>query len=374
MNTKVSKVAHLLIIFALVLLGLVAAQSLLIPIVFAILFAFLCRPLCNFLERHKVPRIIANFVPFILLFVFLIAFNYFIGTQFFALIMELGEIKTSPIAKFDHLCDWVEKNLAISVSMTKDISQSLLNRLENIALSNNPLTILPAFGAFIIYAFLILLYRSALKNFLLVQFPKSSRAHVREVFAQIQQVTQQYLLGLLAVVAFLTITASLGLWLVGLPYPIFWGGLSASLTVIPYVGTFIGAILPFLYALTHASSYSLPLSVLGVFFVVQQLEGNVLTPLIIGKSVKVNPLAAILAMFFGTFIWGIAGLVLAIPVIAVLKIVCDNITLLKPIGAMLSSDIYKEPKLFFEEYDKPMYRLYNLLVMKKNKKENNDAK
>ena len=105
---------------------------------------------------------------------------------------------------------------------------------------------------------------------------------------------------------------SFGLWLIGIDYPVFWGFLGAFLAIIPYIGTAIGGLLPFLYALATTSTLWQPMAVIGWFVLVQQIEGNLITPKVLGSSVKVNPFAAIFALFFGGYLWGIPGLILAI--------------------------------------------------------------
>ncbi|MEM1124742.1 MAG: AI-2E family transporter, partial [Bacteroidota bacterium] len=156
-----------------------------------------------------------------------------------------------------------------------------------------------------------------------------------------------------------------GLLLIGIKYAFFWGFLAAFLAIVPYIGTFIGGFLPFAYAMATSDSYVQPALVVLLFGTVQVLEGNIITPKVVGSSVKINPLAAILALVTGGFIWGIGGLILAIPIIAILRVVMAEIDFLKPLSALLSSDIYENEEIFEEKFDKEQFRIWHFFRKRK---------
>ena len=156
------------------------------------------------------------------------------------------------------------------------------------------------------------------------QSAPSGKATVQKVLAKIRRLVGSYLVGMLLVIALLACVYSLGLWLIGLPNPLFWGSMAAILAIIPYIGTFIGGLLPFVYALLFMNSFWQPIAVVALFVIVQQIEGNFITPKVVGDRVDLNPLAAILALFVWAFIWGIGGMIIALPLTAILKILCDH--------------------------------------------------
>jgi predicted PurR-regulated permease PerM len=112
--------------------------------------------------------------------------------------------------------------------------------------------------------------------------------------------------------------------------------LAALLTVIPYIGVFIGSLLPILYALVMTDSFFYPIAVFIWFQLVQALEGNVITPNIVGSQVSLNPLIAILSLLIGASVWGVAGMVLFTPLTAILKVFLDNIPALAAYGYLMS--------------------------------------
>ena len=161
----------------------------------------------------------------------------------------------------------------------------------------------------------------------------------------IQRVIGSYLSGLIIVILIVAILNSVGLMIVGVPYPIFFGVFASILTIIPYIGILIGALLPALFVLAVTGSIVKPLIVIGIFAFVQFLEGNFITPYITGSKVSINPFAAILALIVGGHIWGAAGMVLAIPAIAVAKVLFDSYEPLEPFGFLLCDiSAYTPPK------------------------------
>jgi predicted PurR-regulated permease PerM len=125
-----------------------------------------------------------------------------------------------------------------------------------------------------------------------------------------------------------------------LKYAILLGFAIGFLNVIPYVGVLIGSLLPIIIALVTKDSVMYAVGALGVCLITQFLENNFITPKIVGSSVSVNPLASIAALIGFGLMWGVVGMVLAIPITGMLKIVCDSIpSSLKPYGYILGEDI-----------------------------------
>src|SRR5690606_221941 len=178
-------------------------------------------------------------------------------------------------------------------------------------------------------------YKVAFRNFIISQFPKQNREDISEVLTSISKVSQQYFLGRLLGLRILAIRNSLGLWILGIGFPILWGTLAAILTIIPYIGTTLGGTLPFIYAFATEDSLWAPVGVVIMYQIVQQLEGNIITPKIVGGTMKLNPFVSIVAMVAGGLMWGITGLIIALPVIAIIKILFDHTELMKPIGLLL---------------------------------------
>jgi predicted PurR-regulated permease PerM len=218
-----------------------------------------------------------------------------------------------------------------------------------------------------IFIFFVLLYRGAIKNFILIQFPRQKQLEIQEILGQVQNLVRKYLYGMLTVILILAILNSFGLWIIGLDYPIFWACLAALLSIIPYLGTTIGGLLPFMYAFATSEFWWQPLAVVALYVTVQQIEGNLITPYVVGSNVKINPFVALIALLIGGIIWGVAGIVLAIPIAAILKLVFDHVEGLKPVGVLMSSGLHHKESEFTRNWNEDKYRITSLL-----KKNNNE--
>jgi len=161
---------------------------------------------------------------------------------------------------------------------------------------------------------------------------------------------------------------SLGLWIIGVDYPLFWGFLASFLAVIPYVGILIGGFLPVIYSFAITGAIWQPLAIITLFLFIQFIEGNIITPRIVGDSVKINPLAAIISLVVGNAIWGMAGLMLAVPILAILRKVMQQIDILRPISLLLSNELYDKDGLFEDNFNKERFRLWNFFRKKKDLK------
>jgi predicted PurR-regulated permease PerM len=183
-----------------------------------------------------------------------------------------------------------------------------------------------------IYIFLFLIYRNKFRDFFLSLVPGDEEFAWKK---DIERVVQGYISGLTLVTLIIAALNCIGLLALGIDHAIFFGILSGVLTIIPYVGIIIGALFPIIMALITKDSIWYTIGVVIVFSVVQFLEGNFITPRITGSKVSINALAAIVALVIGGKILGIAGMILAVPAIGVLKILLSRSQRLKPFVILL---------------------------------------
>jgi predicted PurR-regulated permease PerM len=186
-----------------------------------------------------------------------------------------------------------------------------------------------------IFIFFFLYYRTFFKQFLNKLFIKTPNQEITHIMHKIQSVVKNYILGLLLVMFIIAVLNTAGLLLLGIKYAFFFGALAALLNIIPYLGIIMGSAFPILIALLTKDSIWYAVGVAAAFALVQFLEGNFITPNIVGSKVSVNPLAAIIALIIGGMLWGPAGMILSIPFTAILKVILDNIEQLEPFGFLL---------------------------------------
>ncbi len=169
------------------------------------------------------------------------------------------------------------------------------------------------------------------------------------------------------VIVILGLLIGSGLWFIGVPYPYFWGFLAGFLEIIPYVGTTVGVILPITYILMVSDTLWQPVAVLVWYIMVQQLEGNVISPNVMGSSIKVNPLFIIMGLFLGGVMWGVSGMILALPILAISKEVFRSFEVLAPLSYLMEDGLSRKSNVFLEEFDKNENRLLGLFFKRRNK-------
>jgi predicted PurR-regulated permease PerM len=187
----------------------------------------------------------------------------------------------------------------------------------------------------LVYVFALLFYRDKFQEFLWRLTPEAEHPRIARILDHTSRVVRQYLWGRLLLMIILAIFYGMGFLVIGLQHALFLAIFASLFSIIPYLGPMIGIALPILVALGSQSSLVLLLWVLAVFAVAQFIESYILEPLIVGAEVNVNPLITIVAVVAGSLLWGIAGLILAIPIVGILRVIFDNFDSLQPYGYLL---------------------------------------
>ncbi len=320
---------------------LILGKSLISPILTAFIMALLLRPLSTTIERIKVSRVWSSILSILLVFILLIGLSYFFSSQLNNISQNLSAIG----ARFNQLIDrgysLMKNTFGIGQQEQTQYLKDSLNRFLQNSSSVFTQTVfatagfITSFFLFLISLFFFLYYRRFFVSVLYRWFSQEHHAMVGITLHKIERVVRSYILGVFMVIFIVAVLNSLGLVLLGIQHAIFFGVLAAILIVIPYVGIIVGSLLPILFALVTKDSLWYPVGVLGLFWGVQVLEGNFITPNIVGNKVSINPFAAILALFFSGIVWGIPGMVLSIPLLAIFKVICDAVKPLQSIGFLL---------------------------------------
>lgn len=337
---------------ALILINLIALvyilstlQGILVPLAFGGLFSLLLYPICRKLEAWRVPRLVAIFICIILVIAFIAGLLILVINQFESFSAELPQYTNKLTALLAKAQLFVEQKLNIRRSKQgAELQKYGIEALKNSGtyISNflsGTSSLLASASLVPIYVFFFLYYRDFLRKFLHKLFKNQVKIHkIDEILGKIYEVIQNYLLGLFLVIFIVAALNSVGLLLLNIDYAVFFGTFAAFLLLIPYIGITIGSLLPIFMALLTKESPLYALGVLIVFLVVQALESNFITPYVVGSKVSINSFAAIIALLLGGQLWGMAGLVLALPCIAILKVVFDNVDGLKPFGFLLGEN------------------------------------
>ncbi|KGE89859.1 AI-2E family transporter [Phaeodactylibacter xiamenensis] len=359
------RLASLLIILFLGGYITIIGQSILSPIAFAALFSFLLLPISRWLERYISYMPLAIVLSMVIALLPLIGLLVLFSVQFATVINDIPAIGRKLRSGLEQVIAFLEQYInldtfSIEESLKSNFSQLIEAPLQILGQSlSSGSNILISILLTVLFTFFIMLYRTSFKNFFLMQFSRSKRDEAMVIMEQVERVLKEYLTGLLSVILILGVLNSIGLWLIGINYAAFWGFLAACLAIIPYIGTTLGGTFPFVYALATTGTLWQPAAVVLLYMSIQTLEGNFITPKVVGSSVSINPFAAIIFLFVGGMIWGVSGLILALPFVAVLKVVMEHIAPLQPVSELLSSDVYSDAGKFLNEYDHARYRISN---------------
>lgn len=166
-------------------------------------------------------------------------------------------------------------------------------------------------------------------------FPLKEQKKAEATIYRVSQVSQQYLLGLAKMIFILWILYGIGFSIIGVKNAIFFAILCGLLEVVPFLGNLIGTLITVAVAAAYGSSYLILIAIVAVYGIVQFIQGWILEPLILGPQVKINPLFTIIALIIGELIWGLPGVFLAIPLMAMFKIIFDSTESLKPFGFLI---------------------------------------
>jgi predicted PurR-regulated permease PerM len=187
----------------------------------------------------------------------------------------------------------------------------------------------------LLFTFFFLLYRDFFRTFFYKAFAYTKHSMIDTVFQGIYTVVKDYLAGLVLVILIIGSMMTAGLFFLRVDYAVFFGFFGACLVLIPYFGISLGALLPAAYTLVTQDNPLKAVAVIGLYLGIQMIEGNFITPYVVGSKVSINPLAAIVVLILWDNIWGIPGLILALPLTAILKVVFDSVDSLKPYGFLI---------------------------------------
>ena len=321
---------------------LIQASSILVPFLFAVFFSILLAPLSSFFERYRIHRVFASIFSVLIGITFLAGIIFFFYNQIVNFAQDLGMIEKRINELFEQFSGFFNAYLDVEpdaqlesaqdaiISFLRDNVEPLTRGVMTAATTVTMFFLIP------IYVFLLLLYRDFLRNFFLMALARTDRDNkVEKVLNKVRSVVQNYITGMFIVICILAVLNSLALTIIGVDHALFFGVFAAMLNVIPFLGPIIGSILPIIYALLTMDSLWAPVAVLASFYVIQLFESNLFTPMIVGQRVSLNPLVTLLAIFIGGQIWGLAGMILFIPALAMLKEVCDEVESLRPYGYLL---------------------------------------
>lgn len=325
---------------------LVIAKTVLIPLSMALLLSFILFPVVKRLERLGLNKLISAFITLLVLFAIIGGSITLFSAEIMSFSHKFRDFTGKIMSILTDAVVYVNRNVHFIDEIRRgellDEGKDYLKESSGTFIQNTfsgTATFLTGLISTIIFTFLFLIYRGGLTKAIVAFGDDNNKVKIFRMLKNIQSVGKQYLSGMFLLILILGCANSLGLLIIGIDSPFFFGFLAAILSIIPFVGTTIGAIIPVLYAFMTSDSLWIPIAVIILFWTIQIIESNFLNPKIVGSSLNVNALAAILSLLVGASVWGIAGMVLFLPFAAILKVICEEFNELKPIAMLISNDI-----------------------------------
>lgn len=341
-NSKVFKLAAISITFCIFLTIFYLAQGILIPLIIAFIFAIILFPVHRFLNKKLyLPNFLASILSVSLALSALILVILLLSKQIASVFDDIPEITKNLESHFINFQKWVNSIFGFSI-------EQQTNLLENVNADKIPKGSLKSLSSLTdvilntvlvpIYIFFILMYKSNFVRFFEFFAEKTinvNKSFVLEIMHEINSVIRNYIVGLFFEMIIVAVLTGFGLWLIGLKYFLFLGILTAILNLIPYIGILIACTVSILMSLVGSTDMSMVVGVIVVNVIVQFIDNNILIPKVVGSKVSVNALASMLGVIVGGSLAGVGGMFLALPMLAIIKIICDRIEKLKAFGYLI---------------------------------------
>lgn len=343
-----------LILIAIIALGYISilGKEVLCPLLFGLLFSILLLPLANFFERKlKFHRSAASALSVLLLLACIAAVLLLVGSQVSRLSNDLPKLKEQVISSLQEFQQWIsttfhmniEKQMSYVNSATAKIEKATPNVIGATVVSLSSILLFLVFV--ILDTFFMLFYRRRLLKFLIDVFNEKNSAIVYDIVERIQFIIRKYLVGILLEMTTVAIVCCTVFMLLGIKYAILLGLITALFNVVPYIGIFTALLLNIIITFATTALASKVLVVIITVVSMHLIDSNVLLPLIVGSKVRINAFVTLLGVVVGEMIWGIPGMFLSIPVIAITKIIFDRVESLQPWGHLMGDEKI-EPKTF----------------------------
>ncbi len=330
----------LLGVFALITM-LYLSQKVIIPIIFAIIFAIILQPFVNFLVQKRMNRLFAIIVSLTLTFIVIASFGALLLSQAsrfgraWPILLDkstdiINQTITWASAYFNtnpqNIHEWVSQTKADFIDTSSNaIGHTLVNVGNGVVL----LFLIP------VYIFMMLIYQPLLIEFIRRLFGTDHKIKVNEIITQTKTLIQRYIRGLLFEAVIVAVLYSLGLLFIGIDYAILLGFIAALLNVIPYVGGLIAVSLIMIVTIATKDTITYPILVLALSVIIHIIDNSFIIPKIVASKVKINALITITMVIASGALLGVPGMIICIPLTGIVKLIFDHIEPLKPWGFLL---------------------------------------
>jgi predicted PurR-regulated permease PerM len=338
------QVAAILISLVIVFYIIYVSQAIILPLILAFIFAIILLPLHRFfVNRFHFPNIFAALFSLIIALGSLVVLIFVMSNQIASIFQDIPEIMKNMEIHFTNFQKWLNDLFHVSLKeqsefLNKNVKPSEIIPQSSFKSIGGITDVLMNCILVPIYTFLVLIYRNNFIKFFEFFAEKTVNLDKNiflEIINEIKIVIRSYVIGLIIELIIVALLTGFGLWILGVKYFIFLGILTAILNLIPYIGILIACTISILMTLVGSNDLSIISGIIIVNIIVQFIDNNILIPKIIGSKVSINALASMIGVIVGGSIAGIGGMFLALPILAIIKIICDRVEKFKAFGYLI---------------------------------------
>jgi predicted PurR-regulated permease PerM len=343
-NQRLHTAAMVLLIVVLTVVILFYGRPFLVPFTIAALLAMLLVPVTRWLQSKRLNKILAVLLSLLLLISVIALVGTLIGWQINEIARDAAELEQQAAEKIKEF----QKTIAERFGIPVEEQQQMIKKQQSSSassLSEGMTRFIGEIGGFLtntilvlVYVFLFIYFRDRVKQFIIRIVPATEKSNTVSTVNQVQQVSQKYLSGLAVMIVILWVMYGIGFSIVGVKHAMFFAVLCGLLELVPFIGNLTGTLITVLMSLAQGADLNLITGIIITYALVQFLQTYLLEPLVVGAGVNINPLFTIAGLVAGEFIWGIPGMILAIPMLGIAKIICDHVPSLHPYAYLIGTD------------------------------------
>lgn len=360
-NQKLYKTVAILSLLVLITVIIVYAKAFLVPITFAALLSMLLLPIAKWFQLKGLNKGLSTLVSVLAIVAFFAIVIALISWQMSDITTDASKLEKQVSEKYQQAKDFITQQFGV----TQEKQEEMIKQQQASSASKAGSVIggfLTGLGGFLtntllvlVYIFLFIYFRSRLKEFIIRIVDNKDRENALDIVNNAQKVSMKYLSGLFMMIVCLWIMYGIGFYIIGVKNALFFALLCGLLEIVPFVGNLTGTVLTVSMSLVQGGDLTMVISILAVYATVQFIQTYILEPLVVGSEVNINPLFTIIGLIAGELLWDIPGMILAIPLMGVAKIVCDHIEALKPYGYLIGNNP-KNKDSWFNRNLKPLWK------------------
>lgn len=348
MKQQLKTITVILQFFAIVLIAAIVyiGQSIVVPFFFALITAITLLPVYRFFRKLKIGEVLSILCCIVVAFTILSIITFVLSTQFTAMLANKDDLKFNISKHLQTMGSYIQSKTGYSIEKQAAILQHQLNVEEIsstivVTTASSISSLVVWLGVVPVYIFLFLYYKNLLLRFIFLGIDPTYHNTIKQMVSDSELTVKNYLNGLLLEMLFVGILLWAGLTIFGIDYALLMAATFAVLNMIPYVGSLVATVLIALVTLSTSPHLSHTWIALIVMIVVQIIDNNVIMTYLVSSKVKINALVTVIAVVIGEALAGVGGMFLAIPCVAILKLIFDKIESLKHWGLLFGEDIPK---------------------------------